>query len=262
MMQSEKLSCQSVDGICKMIGTMEGLSTANLLSYQETISRHNINGKVLLCCDLQELKAVLAMTFGDWEIFRLHIMQMRAAEINTLVESPMDDTAALLQQQQQQQQPQQSHDKTDRDERDSTLLRSNVITKNDDRQINEREPSTKSHRKPPTTSKNATSLEKQVTMEESMILGALETLNEEAPEDVNHLRELGSVAMSLSPILSDEESAPSPSESASSDPCATPICPQQIPGNTHLNVPTTSDEISNAEVDFVYIHKGGNSRYR
>ncbi|OQR69440.1 kinase D-interacting substrate of 220 kDa-like [Tropilaelaps mercedesae] len=253
----ERLSVQSVDGICKILAGLDGLSGINLPIYQESICKNNINGRVLLSCDLQELKTVLGMTFGDWEIFRIHIFQLRAAEINALTDSPPDDGNTLIQQQQ-------SHElreKADREDRElmGSHSRPTTAIKSED-YSSERESSAKGHRKPPTAIKNATSLEKQVTMEESMILGALETLNEEVPEDGNHLRELGSVATSLSPILSDEESAPSPSESTSSDPCPTPLCPQQVPSTAKLHI-ATGDNASNAELDFVYIHKAGTSRY-
>ncbi|XP_022648949.1 kinase D-interacting substrate of 220 kDa-like isoform X9 [Varroa destructor] len=253
----ERLSAQTKDGICKMLSCLDGLSSANLSAYQESINKHNINGRVLLSCDLQELKVVLNMNFGDWEIFRMHILQLRAAEISALVESPLDESNGLGQQQQ----LHEWNDKTERQDRDSlgSHSRPSTAVKNDERG-SERESSAKCHRKPPTAVKNTTSLEKQVTMEDSMILGALETLNEEAPEDGCHIRELGSVATSLSPILSDEESVPSPSESASSDPCPTPLCPQQVPASARLHVPS-GDDGSNAELDFVYIHKTGNSRY-
>lgn len=102
----------------------------------------------------------------------------------------------------------------------------------------------------------------QVTMEENMILGALETLNEEVQEDGNHLRELGSVATSLSPILSDEESASTPLGSANSDQCATSLYPQGTSGNGRVNQQPSRDETFNAELDIVYIQKGANSRYR
>ena len=48
--------------------------------YLETIMTQNINGAVLSHCNLKELKAVLHMSFGDWEIFQLVILTLRKNE--------------------------------------------------------------------------------------------------------------------------------------------------------------------------------------
>lgn len=99
------------------------------------------------------------MNFGDWEIFRMHILQLRAAEISALVESPLDESNGLGQQQQ----LHEWNDKTERQDRDSlgSHSRPSTAVKNDERG-SERESSAKCHRKPPTAVKNTTSLEKQV----------------------------------------------------------------------------------------------------
>lgn len=55
----ERLSSLSVEGVSKMISTFDGICKQSLPAYQETMLKHNINGRVLLVCDLNELKVVL-----------------------------------------------------------------------------------------------------------------------------------------------------------------------------------------------------------
>ena len=47
-----------------------------------TLTDHNISGRVLLHCDLDELKKLSGMTFGDWELFRIAILSLRDREMN------------------------------------------------------------------------------------------------------------------------------------------------------------------------------------
>ena len=46
-------------------------------TYCDAITSQNINGAVLAMCDMSELKAVLNMSFGDWEIFHMVLSKMR-----------------------------------------------------------------------------------------------------------------------------------------------------------------------------------------
>ena len=50
--------------------------------YVRTLTDHNISGRVLLHCDLDELKKLSGMTFGDWELFRIAILSLRDRELN------------------------------------------------------------------------------------------------------------------------------------------------------------------------------------
>ena len=43
---------------------------------------HNISGRVLLNCNLEELKQLVAMNFGDWELFRVAVLAFRDHELN------------------------------------------------------------------------------------------------------------------------------------------------------------------------------------
>lgn len=54
-------------------------------TYKTVLKDNNINGRVLLHCDLDELKKLLKMTFGDWEMFRVMIVSLREHEMTTVV---------------------------------------------------------------------------------------------------------------------------------------------------------------------------------
>lgn len=48
--------------------------------YARTLVESNISGRVLLYCNLDELKSHCAMSFGDWEIFRMAVLALRERE--------------------------------------------------------------------------------------------------------------------------------------------------------------------------------------
>ena len=56
---------------------MEGLDQKQISTYQTVVTENNINGKVLASCDLSELSHIMAMTFGDWQLFRAWILTAR-----------------------------------------------------------------------------------------------------------------------------------------------------------------------------------------
>ncbi|XP_063845071.1 kinase D-interacting substrate of 220 kDa B-like isoform X8 [Scylla paramamosain] len=76
----KKLSTLSVEGLFEVFSKVEGVSASMLPTYKEKLQEHNINGKVLLHCDLDDLKKVLHMNFGDWELFRILILGLRERE--------------------------------------------------------------------------------------------------------------------------------------------------------------------------------------
>ncbi|XP_045107810.1 kinase D-interacting substrate of 220 kDa B-like isoform X3 [Portunus trituberculatus] len=78
----KKLSTLSVDGLFEVFSKVEGVSASLLPTYKEKLQEHNINGKVLLHCDLDDLKKVLHMNFGDWELFRILILGLREREVD------------------------------------------------------------------------------------------------------------------------------------------------------------------------------------
>lgn len=52
------MSTLSVDGVCQLLNKIEDLQDGHMSYYINTIQNNNINGRVLLYCDLDELKRV------------------------------------------------------------------------------------------------------------------------------------------------------------------------------------------------------------
>ena len=63
--------------MCDLLGSLPVFKSSNVAQYQDIFRKDNISGRVLLHCDLNELKHVLQMSFGDWEIFKSVIMVLR-----------------------------------------------------------------------------------------------------------------------------------------------------------------------------------------
>ncbi|CAH1134842.1 unnamed protein product [Ceutorhynchus assimilis] len=151
-----RLSNMNVEGVCQLLSTMEDLNQNAVPEYIRLIKDNNINGRVLLHCDLDDLKKLLKMSFGDWEMFKVTIIQLREYEITSILNQ--DDSALNVR-------------KPER--KGSIKTTSSGMDKTDSKMQTE----------VPRERKQSI-IEKQVTLEEQMICGALQTLNEEACEDV------------------------------------------------------------------------------
>ncbi|XP_012282604.1 kinase D-interacting substrate of 220 kDa isoform X3 [Orussus abietinus] len=165
-----KLSSLSVQGICDLVDRIEDLNPSQTQQYKNLIKENNVNGRVLLHCDLQELKKVLRMSFGDWEMFRMVIVSLREMELtsfNTHEEGPRSVRFTVGSEQI----IRKEHASTNNANRTSTHVEKEKSTSRTDG------PSRRDQTK-------QSIMEKQVTLEEQMICGALQTLNEEACEDV------------------------------------------------------------------------------
>uniref|UniRef100_A0A1B6DF02 Uncharacterized protein n=2 Tax=Clastoptera arizonana TaxID=38151 RepID=A0A1B6DF02_9HEMI len=158
-----RLSNLSVDGVCQLLGKIDEMQGAEVSKYVQVMQSNNINGRVLLHCDLDELKKVVQMNFGDWELFRMVIVSLREHEVMSIT--------------------QQEETSNNRNVRFASHS-SNQLER---RLSNVKNPSTQAP--PPEKDRDRvlakqSVMEKQVTLEEQMICGALQTLNEEACEDV------------------------------------------------------------------------------
>ncbi|XP_067840338.1 kinase D-interacting substrate of 220 kDa B isoform X2 [Heptranchias perlo] len=80
------LSSMNVDAICERLKQLEGIDQTMLLQYISTIKKANINGRVLIQCNLDELKKELNMNFGDWQLFRNMVYEMRHLDTQVLQE--------------------------------------------------------------------------------------------------------------------------------------------------------------------------------
>lgn len=57
-MLETRLSTLNVDGICKLFTKIDDLQASAINTYIKVVKENNINGRVLLHCDLDELKKV------------------------------------------------------------------------------------------------------------------------------------------------------------------------------------------------------------
>jgi len=67
----------TVDDVASHLLEIEGMDELLLPDYKNRLVDNNINGRVLVACDLNELQEVMAMKFGDWQLFRTWIMTSR-----------------------------------------------------------------------------------------------------------------------------------------------------------------------------------------
>ncbi|XP_039956625.1 kinase D-interacting substrate of 220 kDa isoform X6 [Bactrocera tryoni] len=148
-----KLSDLTVEGVISLLERVDDLRPA-LPKLSPILKENAINGRVLKYCDTNDLKGVLGLNFGHWELFRLLINTLRDCE---KLQRKFKPTPAI-----------------------ADVPASNTTAPKDSTDTHTLAPSQPHSRKNSTTSH----MEKQVTLEEQMICGALQTLNEEAFEDV------------------------------------------------------------------------------
>jgi len=96
------LSQLSSNDIVKQISEIDGINCESIALYQMQLKDHNINGKVLAACDLNELRDALQMAFGDWQLFKAWILSARTREQasstradSTVGESRTDSTSEI-----------------------------------------------------------------------------------------------------------------------------------------------------------------------
>ena len=70
----------TIDDIVQLLQRVDGLNTAKINDYVNQLRDNNINGIVLMNCNLSELKSALQMSFGDWELFRGLVEMLRENE--------------------------------------------------------------------------------------------------------------------------------------------------------------------------------------
>lgn len=70
-----RLSCDDLINILSKINELKGI----IVQLTESFNENAITGRVLMHCDLNELKSVLKLNFGHWEILKLLILNLRTA---------------------------------------------------------------------------------------------------------------------------------------------------------------------------------------
>ncbi|XP_058810678.1 kinase D-interacting substrate of 220 kDa B-like [Phymastichus coffea] len=167
-----KLSCLTVDALCNLLDNIQDLNPNQIPYYREIIKENNITGRVLLHCDLQELKNVLKMSFGDWELFRMVIISLREQELTNFMTQEEGSRSVRFHVG-----AEDSNRKVEHSTQNTAVRVSAIIEK--DKGLSRTDGPTRREQE-----RKQSIMEKQVTLEEQMICGALQTLNEEACEDV------------------------------------------------------------------------------
>nr|XP_029533126.1 kinase D-interacting substrate of 220 kDa B-like isoform X4 [Oncorhynchus nerka] len=80
------LSSMNTDTVCERVKQIEGIDQSMLVQYTATIKKANVNGRVLTQCNIDELKNEMKMNFGDWQLFRGTVLEMRHVESQVLHE--------------------------------------------------------------------------------------------------------------------------------------------------------------------------------
>nr|XP_046147197.1 kinase D-interacting substrate of 220 kDa B-like isoform X4 [Oncorhynchus gorbuscha] len=80
------LSSMNTDTVCERVKHIEGIDQSMLAQYTATIKKANVNGRVLTQCNIDELKNEMKMNFGDWQLFRGTVLEMRHVESQVLHE--------------------------------------------------------------------------------------------------------------------------------------------------------------------------------
>lgn len=70
------MSCDDIIALLGQVNELKG----SIEKLAPILRENAITGRVLLCCDLNELKPVIQLNFGNWEIFKLLILNLRENE--------------------------------------------------------------------------------------------------------------------------------------------------------------------------------------
>ncbi|XP_043269211.1 kinase D-interacting substrate of 220 kDa B isoform X3 [Venturia canescens] len=167
-----RLTNLSVNGVCELVEKIEDLNPNKIEDYKSLIRENNINGRVLLHCTLQDLKEVLKMGFGDWELFRMVIVSLRELELSNFTMNDEGSRSVRFSV---------GHDQIARKEHTTQGNVSRVPSHVEKEKTTSR---TDGPARRDQTKQSIMEKQFQVTLEEQMICGALQTLNEEACEDV------------------------------------------------------------------------------
>ncbi|XP_057312079.1 kinase D-interacting substrate of 220 kDa-like isoform X3 [Hydractinia symbiolongicarpus] len=74
----------SVEDVAHQLLEIEGVDEVLLPVYKARLHENNVNGRVLMTCDLHELREAMQMKFGDWQLFKSWIVYARGKEQNSV----------------------------------------------------------------------------------------------------------------------------------------------------------------------------------
>ncbi|CAN9507998.1 unnamed protein product [Ophioblennius macclurei] len=90
------LSSLTTELVCERVRLIEGIDQSMMGQYSATIRKANVNGRVLSQCDVDELKKEMNMNFGDWQLFRATILDMRHVESQVLREEATSEQGSVV----------------------------------------------------------------------------------------------------------------------------------------------------------------------
>ncbi|XP_047184542.1 kinase D-interacting substrate of 220 kDa B isoform X3 [Scophthalmus maximus] len=90
------LSSMATEVICERVRQIEGIDQSMMGQYGATIRKANVNGRVLSQCNIDELKKEMNMNFGDWQLFRATVLDMRHTESQVLHEEAASEQGSVV----------------------------------------------------------------------------------------------------------------------------------------------------------------------
>nr|XP_033505088.1 kinase D-interacting substrate of 220 kDa B [Epinephelus lanceolatus] len=90
------LSSMTTEAVCERVRQIEGIDQSMMGQYSATIRKANVNGRVLSQCNIDELKKEMSMNFGDWQLFRATVLDMRHIESQVLHEEAASEQGSLV----------------------------------------------------------------------------------------------------------------------------------------------------------------------
>ena len=257
---SMPLSSYTIEHVCTLLRNMDGIMGSRVDTYCDAIMAQNISGTVLSKCSLDELKSVLNMNFGDWELFHMAILQQRQQEkrMNSRRRTQSRETRNS------------SRERTRNSERPMERGQSQSMNRNQnatlDQNNHDMNVSNIQARQQSSTSKQdeisvgnkslnkkPSSIETQVNLEDAMISGILSTLNEDAHEDI--------LTEELSNVQKDEDERNDVQENdgrKKSNGNRTPSEKPETIKNDHTSHPR-NQSASTPDTEFIYLSKSKKS---
>jgi len=160
-LQGLGLSSLTTEQVCTLIKGIQFLHANMMDTYCATVVTNNISGRVLSHCQLDELKNVLNMNFGDWELFKILLLSLREDEMTGDFHSDDQDSNLEARLPEERLEDRLGRMDPNLSRADSNLARSESVQK-----------------------RKQTPMERQVAMEQATVSGLLSTLNEDAQEDI------------------------------------------------------------------------------
>ncbi|XP_034017620.1 kinase D-interacting substrate of 220 kDa B isoform X2 [Thalassophryne amazonica] len=90
------LSSMTTEAVCERVQHIDGIDQSMLAQYAATIRMANVNGRVLSQCNIDELKKEMNMNFGDWQLFRATVLDMRLVESQVLREEAASEQGSVV----------------------------------------------------------------------------------------------------------------------------------------------------------------------